>query len=490
MSDLARMISVVSALALAACSSGGIPGPGPDPGPGPGPGGCAAEQHMCGATCVSNSDPRSCGGACAPCAAPDNAVATCDGASCGYACAAGFHRCGAACVPEARACGVPLPEGMCGDAKDCGAAGECIKSACVCAAGHVACSAGCCPVTYDSASLAGVAGRGVQLEFGGDGTAYVMVQVEVGASYELRLYTRKPGAKVLERAALSIPVSYRSEAFDFAVRGDGTLFALVAPVSAESTAVELHQWRAGMTASTSERVGSAFGYDPGLGLALDGKQTVWASWSRQRSGGLDAFSLDRDGLRRSYMHNPSGTVEQTDVEWDPKGGGVYSFWGHRYTGMFQSGQVQLAGMGGLASSCPADDAAFDGQGRLWTIYNSYSSIRTYFCLDGKQVAASAATLRAPALPGAFGGPLVVDGDDTAYVAYYDKEGYAANWIASRDVQRWSRGTLPVRYGNPQGSTSPAPAYMSSARRPGSGRVSFVVLPSNATMGEMTLVDLQ
>lgn len=494
MSNIVLNIGFVAILALTSCSSGGMTGPESEPGPGPGPGptpmGCRADQHSCGGVCVLNSNPMTCGESCTPCSAPENAMATCDGTKCGFACATGFHLCDVACVPAARPCGVPLPDGKCTDAKSCGTAGECINSACVCAPGYASCSAGCCPVSYDSTSLAGVAGSGVQLEFGADGTAYIMVQLSGGVSTSLQLYTRKPGAKTLERAALTIPVSYKREAWDFAIRNDGTLFAVLTPVSGEGSVVELHRWKEGMTSSTSERIGGAFGYDPGVGMTIDGKQTVWASWSRSRSGGLDAFSLEVDDLHRNYMHSSGGTVEQSDVEWDPKGGGVFSFWGHRYTGMFSTGVAQLFGMSGLSNSCPADDAAFDSQGRLWAIYNSYSSIQTYFCAPGEVVAASSATMRPPALPNAFTGPIAVDGDDTAFVAYYEQYAYTAHWFASRDGRRWARGMLPVRYGNPRGATSPGTALMGSARRPGSGRMSFVILPADATQGDMKLVDLQ
>lgn len=482
----------VAILALTSCSSGGLTDPLPAPGPGPrqDPGGCKADQHMCGGTCVLNSDPVTCGGGCTPCPVPENARATCDGTACGFSCAAGFHLCDSACVPEARPCGVPLPDGKCTDSMRCGMAGECIGTSCVCTAGYASCSAGCCPVSYSSTSLAGAAGRGVQLEFGADGTAYIMVQVSSGSDYSLQLYTRKPGKTTIERAALTIPVGYKREAWDFAIRNDGMLFAAVAPVSGEGSPVELHSWKEGMTSSTSERIGSAFGYNPGVGMTIDGKQTVWASWSKSRSGNVDAFSLELDGLHRNYTHSSAGTVEQTDVEWDPKGGGVFSFWGHRYTGTFSTGVAQLSGASGLANTCPADDAAIDSQGRMWAIYNSYSSIHTYFCAPGETIAASSAKMRAPALPTAFSGPIAIDGDDTAFVAYYDQSAYTAHWFASREGQRWARGTLPVRYGNPSGSTSPGSAVIGSARRPGSGRMSFVVLPSDATQGDMTLVDLQ
>jgi hypothetical protein len=42
---------------------------------------------------VSDLEPATCGASCAPCPAPANAVATCDGTACGMACYPGFANC-------------------------------------------------------------------------------------------------------------------------------------------------------------------------------------------------------------------------------------------------------------------------------------------------------------------------------------------------------------------------------------------------------------
>ena len=62
--------------------------------------------------------------------------------------------------------------------------------------------------------------QAVELAFGADGTAYILVQVEVSTvpdtQHELHLYTRAPalGAPIV-RESLSIPVSYQDETFGF-----------------------------------------------------------------------------------------------------------------------------------------------------------------------------------------------------------------------------------------------------------------------------------
>lgn len=448
-----------------------------------------SEGRICSESCVALDDVAACGPSCTQCPVPTNADATCDGTSCGFACSPGFHECDGECVEEKRSCGVPLPSDACDSPSSCGEAGECIDSTCVCAVGFSACTAGCCPVTYATTTLANVEGDGVQLEYGSDGTAYILVQVEAVSGFALQLYTRAPAATTIVRETLTIPVGFDRENFDFAVREDGTVFVAASLGSAESAAVDLYEWRAGMAEATVENMGSAFGFNVGLGLAIDGDQTVWASWSRQRSGGLNDYSQTLGGVRQTHTNFPSGTISQTDVEWNPAQAGVHSFWGHRYTGSFVSGQEQLAGATPLATTCPADDAAFDANGRLWTIFNSYSSIVTHFCLDGVSVEGRDAIARSPRLPTRFDGPIVVDGEDTAFVSFYEQNAYTAHWLSSRDGESWARGELPIIFGNPMGATSPARAHVSSARAP-SGRISIVVLPSNATMGEMTLVDLQ
>ncbi len=467
-----------------AASDGGTEGAdaGDDAGPT-----CGTDQRECGGACVSLTSPDACGPDCVACTAPDDATATCESDACGFTCDTGYVECDGACIPESRSCGVAIPD-TCAETSECSGVAECIDGACACAAGYRACGAGCCPVTYGSAMIDGVEGGDVQLQFGPDGTAYILVQTEVASStFELHLYTRAPGGAI-ERAALTIPVSYDDHSWDFAVRDDGTLFAAAAPNTGEGTNVILYEWREGMSDATSETIGSGFGYDLGVGLSLDAAQTVWVSWSTSRSGGLSAFSREVDDTRRTYSHGSSGTVEETDVEYDPMRDGVYSFWGHRYTGTFQSGVVTLSGDTDLSPRCPADDAAFDSMGHHFAVYDSYSSIHTYFCRDGVSVQATMARIIGT-LPNVLGhARITIDGEDTAFVSTYDTPSYRAEWLASRDGETWSRGELPVHYGNPSGSTSAAPAYVAGARMP-SGHVAFVVLPSDATMGPMVLATL-
>jgi hypothetical protein len=61
--------------------------------------GCDPSFHGCGAACLPDSSPSSCGTSCTPCAAaPANAHVTCDVATgCGWACNAGFAVIGAGC---------------------------------------------------------------------------------------------------------------------------------------------------------------------------------------------------------------------------------------------------------------------------------------------------------------------------------------------------------------------------------------------------------
>lgn len=505
--NLYTILIVVSALAFGACGSTGEPVV--DAGPGAGAEDAAQRPLDGGPTDAGRAD------AGASDAGPDDAGpddagpsdAGPDDASLGDAgpgdagaeldagptCAADEHECDGACVPIGRACGVPIPD-ACTTTADCGAAGECIDARCVCANGYRACVAGCCPVSYRTSTLSAddLVAQAVELAFGADGTAYILVQVEVSTvpdtQHELHLYTRAPalGAPIV-RESLSIPVSYQDETFGFGVRSDGTVFVAVAPRSGEGSPVELHRWTS--SASSSENIGSAFGYDPGVSLTIDDDDTVWASWSRSRAGGLSAYSLTSGGVARTYSDTVGGTIEQTDVEHDPVSGAVYSFWGHRYTGNFVSGVVTLTEHPNLSPRCPADDAAFDSLGRHWSVYNTYSSIETHLCRDGMTRPSTTAIVRG-SLPRAIPrARLAIDGEDAAFVTYYENGTYTVHWIASTDAERWSRGALPVHYGLPSGSTTPAAAFVDVARRP-DGPVSFVVVPSDPSMGPMTLVDIE
>jgi hypothetical protein len=60
---------------------------------------CEAGAHECAGSCVSDTDPATCGASCSPCPAPPaNATVTCDGTSCGYVCDSGLVPFGGACV--------------------------------------------------------------------------------------------------------------------------------------------------------------------------------------------------------------------------------------------------------------------------------------------------------------------------------------------------------------------------------------------------------
>ncbi len=54
------------------------------------PASCNAGFHVCGAACVTDDDPATCGRSCSPCSAPAHASPTCSAGSCGFACNAGY----------------------------------------------------------------------------------------------------------------------------------------------------------------------------------------------------------------------------------------------------------------------------------------------------------------------------------------------------------------------------------------------------------------
>ena len=63
---------------------------------------CGEGKHDCAGNCVDNQQPATCGKtACAPCAAPANADATCGAAeTCGFTCRTGHHQCQNKCEPN------------------------------------------------------------------------------------------------------------------------------------------------------------------------------------------------------------------------------------------------------------------------------------------------------------------------------------------------------------------------------------------------------
>lgn len=91
------MTKSARALALAVAFVGSIGCSGGKGGGSTGPG-CEAGQHACGATCVSDTSPLTCGTRCEPCSAPAHAEATCSTAgACGIQCASGYTACDSGC---------------------------------------------------------------------------------------------------------------------------------------------------------------------------------------------------------------------------------------------------------------------------------------------------------------------------------------------------------------------------------------------------------
>ena len=64
---------------------------------------CDSTRHVCGGMCVLKSAVDTCGTSCTPCPAPPaNAVASCNGTTCGFKCNTGFAACGSACCTDCR----------------------------------------------------------------------------------------------------------------------------------------------------------------------------------------------------------------------------------------------------------------------------------------------------------------------------------------------------------------------------------------------------
>ncbi len=104
---------------------------------------CDGGYHDCSGSCVSNTDPATCGTRCSPCTDPANGSPTCDGTSCGIACDGGYHDCSGSCVSNTSTatCGTscsPCPDPANGsptcDGTSCGIA---------CDGGYHACSGSC-----------------------------------------------------------------------------------------------------------------------------------------------------------------------------------------------------------------------------------------------------------------------------------------------------------------------------------------------------------
>ena len=74
---------------------------------------CAPIYHQCGAVCVSDLDPATCGVLCTPCPAPPNASAICALGICDFVCGDTFERCDDACCPTSCPPGQALYGGSC-----------------------------------------------------------------------------------------------------------------------------------------------------------------------------------------------------------------------------------------------------------------------------------------------------------------------------------------------------------------------------------------
>jgi hypothetical protein len=112
---------------------------------------CKPGFHACGNTCVSNTDPDTCGTECTPCPAPPaNADVTCNGTGCGYACRSGYHDCGGWCQVNGQGCDVCPPcgtgqycypaAGVCYTPGTCTRNEECVSGVCDGTYGACACS--------------------------------------------------------------------------------------------------------------------------------------------------------------------------------------------------------------------------------------------------------------------------------------------------------------------------------------------------------------
>ena len=403
------------------------------------------------------------------------------------ACASDQHTCNGTCVPLTESCGIALPTACDGTPGSCGTAGTCVRDYCVCSIGYTMCREGCCPVTQDTQTLTGVVGDHVQLEYASDGTAYILVESEDHSS--LRLYAHAPGGTI-ESTGVAIAAGYANDSFDFAVRRDGTVvIASMGPDFGEGCDVHLTTWVPGAGDTTTTTIGGGFGYDIGIGLALDADDTAWITWSTARSGGMSVYSSTTAGLNRSYSAYSNGTIEETDVECDGTGS-VYSAWAHAYTGTLID-SVNLLPMTMSTLPCRGEDIAFDSMSTSWSLFTTYPDFDTTLCRDGTWQGALSA--RAPfAIPSDLpGATLAIDSEDAGYVVWYDASSYTAHWIASTDVRRWAGGTFSLDFGLPAGwsSSSIPTASVSNATQP-SGKMGFVVLPKYPGMGSLTLVEFQ
>lgn len=395
--------------------------------------------------------------------------------------------CDGECVPDALSCGVAIPT-TCATPDACGVAATCIDERCVCAAGFRACAMGCCPVEYSTeASMAGVVAEDIRLAYAPDGTAYLALAVtdEATDQRNLQLYSHEGG--VIAQTSLTLPNIARAErAFDLAVRDDGVVFIAYGQYGGS---VRLAQWSPGQS-PTEEDLGGYNANQPGVSIDIADNGDVWVSYdSPQNTNQVRGFRLTLDGTRQTFSRSTTGSLAQSTVRVRPTTGGVYAFWGHRYTGNFVSGTAVFTDTPALDPTCPVDDARFDGDGHIWSVFNSYSSIRTHVCRDGVSVRLDQTPVH-PGFPDTLNQARIsVDAEAVAHLVAYEAVAYKAHWFASGDGVAWSRTELPIVYGNPQGSNQAGPAHVATATST-SGRAALAIVPGLAGMGPLRLFEIE
>jgi hypothetical protein len=94
---------------------------------------CPTGTHRCGAACLRNDSPASCGTSCTPCPVPASGFATCSGGQCGLGCNADSLLCDGGCAQ----CAQPLSQSEC--------SGNFCVPAVGCGTGYRMCFGGCVP---------------------------------------------------------------------------------------------------------------------------------------------------------------------------------------------------------------------------------------------------------------------------------------------------------------------------------------------------------
>ncbi|MCA2977665.1 MAG: VCBS repeat-containing protein, partial [Myxococcaceae bacterium] len=143
--------------------------------------GSSVTPNFCNNACVANSV-TTCGSTCQTCTAPANASPVCTSGVCGFTCNTGFHRCGAQCLPDDSpdSCGTscsPCPPGPANTTPTCTRATTTSPYTCgwACGAGTNRCPANgddCVPPDYSlgCGATCAVCSAGTSLERGVCGT--------------------------------------------------------------------------------------------------------------------------------------------------------------------------------------------------------------------------------------------------------------------------------------------------------------------------------